>query len=194
MTFQRPPARGETSTCSATKVSTTWLICHSFSPTGVMADVRVSWLDPCKIRRYTIVGSEKMLVYDDTASDDKIVLYDKGVDMPPYSDTEEEFHLSYRQGDGVTFIPSNGKSRCAKSASIWWIAFSRHKEPRSSGRVGLKVVQRPGSGAKVIAQWRAKGADLSGQTIVLRIAPDVRLGREVRVYSLCQPLWLRDRR
>ncbi|MDI7278121.1 MAG: Gfo/Idh/MocA family oxidoreductase, partial [Anaerolineae bacterium] len=38
-------------------------------PGGVLAEVHVSWLDPCKIRRYTIVGSHKMLVYDDIASD-----------------------------------------------------------------------------------------------------------------------------
>jgi predicted dehydrogenase len=70
-----------------------------YFPNGVLADVRVSWLDPCKIRRYTVVGSEKMLVYDDIEPENKILIYDKGVDAPPYSDTEEEFHLSYRYGE-----------------------------------------------------------------------------------------------
>jgi predicted dehydrogenase len=111
-----------------------------FFPNGVMADVRVSWLDPCKIRRYTIVGSEKMLVYDDTASDDKIVLYDKGVDIPPYSDTEEEFHLSYRQGDGVTY-PIQWEEPLRKECQHLVDCIQQHKEPRSSGRVGLEVVR-----------------------------------------------------
>jgi predicted dehydrogenase len=66
-------------------------------PGDVLANLHVSWLDPVKTRRLTIVGSRKMLVYDDIA-DDKVILYDKGVDVPPYSDTLEEFKLSYRHG------------------------------------------------------------------------------------------------
>ena len=46
---------------------------------NVIAFVHVSWLDPDKIRRTTIVGSRKMLVYDDTAPQEKIRIYDKGV-------------------------------------------------------------------------------------------------------------------
>src|SRR5262249_40265864 len=46
---------------------------------GVIAFIHVSWLDPNKIRRTTIVGSRKMLVYDDTATQEKIRIYDKGV-------------------------------------------------------------------------------------------------------------------
>ena len=48
-------------------------------PNNVIAFVHVSWLDPNKIRRATIVGSRKMLVYDDTALQEKIRIYDKGV-------------------------------------------------------------------------------------------------------------------
>jgi predicted dehydrogenase len=69
-------------------------------PDGMLANIRVSWLDPVKIRRCTVVGSQKMLVYDDIA-DEKIMLYDKGVDTPPYSDTPEQFRLSYRHGPGA---------------------------------------------------------------------------------------------
>jgi predicted dehydrogenase len=72
-------------------------------PNGVLADVRVSWLDPCKTRLYTVVGSKKMLVYDDVAAMNKIMIYDKGVEVPPYSDTEEQFQISYRSGDGVPY-------------------------------------------------------------------------------------------
>lgn len=68
-----------------------------YFPGRVMANVRVSWLDPVKTRRLIIVGSKKMLVYDDII-DDKVVLYDKGVETPPFSVTPEEFHLSYRHG------------------------------------------------------------------------------------------------
>jgi predicted dehydrogenase len=69
----------------------------------ILADLRVSWLDPVKIRRITVVGSKKMLVYDDIA-ENKVIVYDKGVEIPPYSDTLEEFHLSYRHGP-ETVVP-----------------------------------------------------------------------------------------
>ncbi len=66
-------------------------------PQGVLANLRLSWLDPVKTRRITVVGSKKMLVYDDIA-DNKVIVYDKGVEVPPYSDTPQEFHMSYRHG------------------------------------------------------------------------------------------------
>jgi predicted dehydrogenase len=65
----------------------------------VIAFVHVSWLDPDKIRRTTIVGSKRMLVYDDTSPREKIRIYDKGVTVRRYYDTFGDFHFSYRYGD-----------------------------------------------------------------------------------------------
>ena len=48
-------------------------------PKGVGANVHISWLDPLKVRRMTVVGSEKMVVYDDVSADARITVYDKGV-------------------------------------------------------------------------------------------------------------------
>jgi predicted dehydrogenase len=48
-------------------------------PNRVMANIQISWLDPNKIRRMTVVGSKKMIVYDDLA-ENKIAIYDKGID------------------------------------------------------------------------------------------------------------------
>lgn len=111
-----------------------------YFPNGVLADVRVSWLDPCKIRRYTIVGSEKMLVYDDIESENKILIYNKGVEAPPYSDTEEEFHLSYRYGE-VAPYPVRWMEPLSMECQHFVDCIQAGKEPRSSGRVGLKVVK-----------------------------------------------------
>jgi len=111
-----------------------------YFPNGVLADVRVSWLDPCKIRRYTVVGSEKMLVYDDIEPEHKIVVYDKGVEVPPYSDTEEEFHLSYRYGEAVPY-PVKWAEPLKEESQHFLDCIREGKEPRSSGRVGLKVVK-----------------------------------------------------
>jgi predicted dehydrogenase len=65
---------------------------------GIIAELEVSWLSPVKLRRTVIVGSKKMLMYDDTESVEKVKIFDQGVD---YKDPETfgEFQLSYRTGD-----------------------------------------------------------------------------------------------
>ncbi len=64
---------------------------------GIVANIELSWLSPSKLRRTVIVGSEKMIVYDD-GSAEPIKLYDQGV---VYRDPETfgEYNLSYRTGD-----------------------------------------------------------------------------------------------
>ncbi|MBC7238291.1 MAG: Gfo/Idh/MocA family oxidoreductase, partial [Chloroflexi bacterium] len=111
-----------------------------YFPDGVMADVRVSWLDPCKIRRITVVGSKKMIVYDDVEPTEKIKIYDKGVDKPPYSDTMEEFRLSYRYGDITT--PAISLAEPLELECRHFLDAIRYgRRPRSDGHVGWKVVR-----------------------------------------------------
>jgi predicted dehydrogenase len=69
---------------------------------GVVAFINDSWLDPHKVRRGTVVGSRKMLVYDDTSMQEKIKIFDKGIDAPAQYSTFGEFHFSYRYGDIYT--------------------------------------------------------------------------------------------
>jgi predicted dehydrogenase len=66
-------------------------------PSGLIANVELSWLAPSKLRRTVIVGSSKMVVYED-GSPEPIRIYDRGV---VYKDPESfgEYHLSYRTGD-----------------------------------------------------------------------------------------------
>ena len=66
---------------------------------GEIAFLHNSWLDPCKVRKATIVGKRKMLVYDDVAHTEKIKVYDKGVSVPAHYESFGDFHLSYRYGD-----------------------------------------------------------------------------------------------
>jgi predicted dehydrogenase len=68
-------------------------------PGNVPAYIHVSWLDPCKVRRITVVGSKKMAVLNDVENEQKIKIYDKGVDTPAYTNGFEEFQCSYRSGD-----------------------------------------------------------------------------------------------
>jgi predicted dehydrogenase len=72
---------------------------------GVSTHIHVSWLDPCKVRRLTIVGDRKMAVYNDVSLAEKIRIYDTGV-QPPITDSFGEFQLSYRYGKMVVpYIP-----------------------------------------------------------------------------------------
>jgi len=109
-------------------------------PNEVLADVRVSWLDPCKIRRITVVGSKKMVVYDDVEPSEKIKIYDKGVDVPPYSDTFEQFHLSYRYGD-ITTPAISGAEPLRMECQHFLHCIRTGEQPRSDGRDGLEVVR-----------------------------------------------------
>jgi predicted dehydrogenase len=108
-------------------------------PGDVLANLRVSWLDPVKTRRITVVGSQKMLVYDDIA-ESKVILYDKGVDVPPYSDTPEQFHLSYRHGP-ATVVPLEWREplRVECEAFINWIRTGQRS--CSDAWTGIKVVR-----------------------------------------------------
>ncbi len=114
---------------------------HLKFPDNILAHVHVSWLDPNKVRRYTVVGSKKMLVYDDVESLEKIKIYDKGVETPPYTDSFGDFQCSYRYGD-VT-IPHIRFTEPLRIESQHFIdcILKRCDEPLSSGRDGLKIVK-----------------------------------------------------
>lgn len=109
-------------------------------PEGLIAHVHVSWVDPCKVRRITIVGSQKMAVYDDVEPTEKIRIYDKGVEKPPYTHTLNEFHLSYRSGDVV--IPCIRSTEPLRAECQHFVEAIRTRAvPNSSGRDGLQVVR-----------------------------------------------------
>ncbi|HOK77379.1 MAG TPA: Gfo/Idh/MocA family oxidoreductase [Verrucomicrobiota bacterium] len=66
------------------------------------ATIQSSWLDPRKVREMTIVGSNRMIVYDDVAQLEKIRIFDTRVERPPHYDTFAEFHYAYHYGDIYT--------------------------------------------------------------------------------------------
>ena len=68
---------------------------------GVLVHIQVSWLAPSKLRNTTIVGSRKMVVYDDTANLEKVRVFDKGVNFKD-PETFGEYQLSYRAGNIVS--------------------------------------------------------------------------------------------
>jgi len=107
----------------------------------VTAHLHLSWLDPCKVRRITIVGSQKMLVYDDVESQEKIRIYDKGVEELSYAETYGDFVCNYRNGDVV--IPHIKFTEPLRIECQHFVdcILDESKTPISCGEQGLAVVQ-----------------------------------------------------
>jgi predicted dehydrogenase len=106
---------------------------------GTSANVHVSWLDPCKVRRVTVVGSQKMAVYDDLSAEARIRIYDKGVVSADLSENLVP-PMSYRYGDIISpFTPSDEPLAVQDEHFVHSIISG--SRARSDGRVGLAVVR-----------------------------------------------------
>ncbi len=70
-----------------------------FEAQQVESTVRVSWLDPLKVRRTNVVGSEKMAIYNDLDPDQRIKIFDRGREHHANSPSSDPFNISYRYGD-----------------------------------------------------------------------------------------------
>jgi predicted dehydrogenase len=112
------------------------VFCYLRFPSGLMAHLHLSWLDPHKERRFTVVGSEKMATFDDMALEQKLVIYDKGFDQD-YSSYGEYIA---RSGDVWSPRVSNEEPlriECGHFAEC----VREGKAPVSGGRSGLQVVR-----------------------------------------------------
>jgi predicted dehydrogenase len=105
---------------------------------GKIANIQLSWLDPHKLRRITLVGSKKMVVFDDMEASEKLKIYDKGVRNLSY-DTYGEY-LSLRFGD-IT-IPNVKMVEPLRAEAEHFIhCIESRKKPKTGGMDGLKVVK-----------------------------------------------------
>jgi len=104
------------------------------------AIVHSSWLDPRKIREMTIVGSKRMIVYDDVAPLEKIRIFDVRVERPPHYDTFAEFHYAYHYGD--VYAPYIKQEEPLKNECQHFLDCIReNKSPLSNGTQGLEMVR-----------------------------------------------------
>ena len=108
-------------------------------PGGQTAHVHVSWLDPHKLRKFTVVGSQKMVVFDDMEASEKIRVYDKGVDragqVVSYGDA-----LTVRSGD--ILIPRISLQEPLRLECLHFVECVRdRKPPLTDGLDGLRVVK-----------------------------------------------------
>jgi len=107
---------------------------------GGFATIHSSWLDPNKIREMIIVGSKKMIVYDDNQPLEKIKIYDKRVEVPPHYDDFAGFHYSYHYGDMLA--PYIQQAEPLKEETRHFLdCMTSKQEPMSSGRDGHFVVE-----------------------------------------------------
>jgi predicted dehydrogenase len=112
------------------------VFCYLTFASGLSAHLHLSWLDPHKERRFTVVGSQRMATFDDMAADGKVTVYDKGFD----EDSRGYGEYVTRSGDSFSLPISNAEPlrlecehfiRCVQTG----------ERPRSDGVSGLRVVR-----------------------------------------------------
>ncbi len=112
---------------------------HMEFASGTMAHVQLSWLDPHKERKLTVVGDRKMVVFDDMEPREKLRIYDKGVTRPPdYASWGES--LAIREGD--IFIPKIPNVEPLGAELAHFVRVARGTEaPRAGAADGVRVVR-----------------------------------------------------
>jgi predicted dehydrogenase len=106
-------------------------------PSGVLGHLHLSWLDPHKMRRMTVIGSEKMVVFDDMETERKVTIYDKG---PIPRTREYGEYIQVRSGDiHIPKVPGDEPLRlvCQELVS----AVAERRRPRADGWAGAEVVE-----------------------------------------------------
>jgi len=104
-----------------------------------MAHVHVSWLDPHKIRRMTMVGSRKMAVFDDIEGTEKLRIYDKGAAQSTGYNTFAEY-VTLRFGD-ITIPDIKVGEPLRLECQHFLECVRSHKQPKSDGYDGLRVIK-----------------------------------------------------
>jgi predicted dehydrogenase len=110
-----------------------------YFPRNVIAHINVNWLSPVKVRTTLIGGEKKMLVWNDLEADEKIKVYDKGVQM---ESREGVYNLlvSYRAGD--MWAPRVEQTEALRSELSYFVdCVKENKRPHNDGHAGRRVVQ-----------------------------------------------------
>jgi predicted dehydrogenase len=109
---------------------------------GITANIQLSWLAPRKLRQTVVVGSQRMVQYEDTSADEAVKVYDRGLDFSQREAPASfgEYRLTYRTGDMVA-----PRIEAAEPLSLELEDFARSirsgQPPRSNAALGLSIVQ-----------------------------------------------------
>jgi predicted dehydrogenase len=106
---------------------------------GTAANVQISWLAPRKVRQMVVVGSKRMIQYEDTSADESVRIYDRGLEFDQPANFGE-YRLTYRSGDMVA-----PRIEAIEPLSLELQDFAHAiltgEEPRSNARLGLEIVR-----------------------------------------------------
>jgi predicted dehydrogenase len=125
---------------------------------GMIAHLQLSWLHPSKVRRFTVVGDRRMVLYDDIEPQDKVRIYNRGVDCPAHTSTFEEFQISYRSGE-IIIPPIAGKEPLQVACEHFATCIRNGQQPLSDGVWSLPITRT------LMAAQRS--LELDGQEVAL---------------------------
>ena len=106
---------------------------------GTAANVQISWLAPRKVREMVVVGSQRMVQYDDRAADESVRVYDRGMEFSPPANFGEH-QLTYRSGD-IVLPRIDAAEPLGLELADFAAAVRTGTEPRSHARLGLEIVR-----------------------------------------------------
>jgi len=132
----------------------------SYGDRAVVAQIHVSWLDPCKVRRVTVVGSRKMAVYDDLADQERLRIFDRGVTASTRDDVRNP-PMSYRYG-GISspYIQIQEPLRVQDEHFVECVVSGRR--PRTDGESGFAVVEVLEAAARSLRRSSAGSSQRQG--------------------------------
>ena len=114
------------------------MFCFLRFPSGLTAHLHLSWLDPHKERRFTVVGSQRMATFDDMAVEGKLTVYDKGFDL----DEQTHGYGEYITRAGGSYSPRISNAEPLRLECEHFVDCIREGlTPRSDGASGLRVVR-----------------------------------------------------
>ena len=138
---------------------------------GAQANVQISWLAPRKVRQMVVVGSRQMVQYEDTAADDPVRIYDRGMEFSKPPANFGEYRLTYRTGDVIAprIEPAEPLGLELKDFAS---AILEGTEPVSSARLGLEVV--------FALEALERSLDNRGEPVAVRSVDDALLQGRIR--------------
>ena len=147
-----------------------------YYPNNLIGHINVNWLSPVKVRTTLIGGEKKMVVWNDLEADEKIKIYDKGVQM---TNGEGVYQLlvSYRSGD--MWAPRIEQVEALQVEAAYFVdCILNDKQPLNDGAAGLRVVRMLEAAERIVEEKRT---NYPAMTDYLCIAPDVKFGSNVKL-------------
>ena len=135
-----------------------------YFPRNIIAHVNVNWLSPVKVRTTLIGGEKKMLLWNDLEADEKIRVYDKGVEKTPSKEGIYEMLVKYRTGD--MWAPQVENTEALKRELVYFAeCITNDRTPINDGKSGWRVV-RMLEAANQSVKNRGAMVDLSREELV----------------------------